>query len=158
MTKVHTQPHLSLSDVLTCNCIVDESYHVCDKGYLSLFPFLLSLLPPDSPHLGAILDVLHDPEHLWSPYGLRSLSASHPQFGQGENYWKGPIWVQMNYLALRALYKVCTFSLFACSRLSLICELQTYGAQEGPHQQRAKTIYAELRQNVIKNVHKVDIE
>ena len=84
----------------------DESYHVCDKGYLSLFPFLLSLLPPDSPHLGHILDLLRDPEHLWSPYGLRSLSASHPLFGQGENYWKGPIWIQMNYLALSALHKV----------------------------------------------------
>jgi glycogen debranching enzyme len=50
--------------------------------------------------------MLHDPEHLWSPYGIRSLSASHSEFGQGENYWKGPIWIQMNYLALGALYKV----------------------------------------------------
>ncbi|CDO76526.1 Glycoside Hydrolase Family 63 protein [Trametes cinnabarina] len=113
----------------------DESYHVCHKGYLSLFPFLLSLLPADSPHLGAILDLLRDPAHLWSPYGLRSLSASHPEFGQGENYWKGPIWIQMNYLALSALHK-------------------TYAAQEGPHQQRAKEIYAELRRNVVENVHK----
>ncbi|KAI0831044.1 glycoside hydrolase [Trametes gibbosa] len=113
----------------------DESYHVCHKGYLSLFPFLLSLLPPDSPHLGAILDLLSDPEHLWSPYGLRSLSASHPEFGQGENYWKGPIWIQMNYLALSALHK-------------------TYAAQEGPYQARAQEIYAELRRNVIENVHK----
>lgn len=86
--------------------LTDQSYHVCHKGYISLFPFLLSLLPPSSPQLGHILDLLHDPNHLWSPYGLRSLSASHPEFGQGENYWKGPIWVQMNYLALEALHKV----------------------------------------------------
>jgi mannosyl-oligosaccharide glucosidase len=86
--------------------LIDESYHVCNKGYLSLFPFLLEILDPSSPHLGPILDMLHDPEHLWSPYGIRSLSASHPEFGQGENYWKGPIWMQMNYLTLRALYKV----------------------------------------------------
>ena len=64
------------------------------------------LLPSSSPHVGPMLDALRDPEHLWSPYGLRSLSASHSEFGQGENYWKGPIWIQMNYLALRALYKV----------------------------------------------------
>ena len=101
--------HWSEAHQMYCDVNVnedDESYHVCDKGYLSLFPFLLGLLPPDSPHLGPILDMLRDPEHLWSPYGLRSLSASHPEFGQGENYWKGPIWVQMNYLALRSLHTV----------------------------------------------------
>ena len=49
---------------------------------------------------------MRDPEHLWSPYGLRSLSASHPLFGQGENYWRGPIWIHMNYMALSSLYKV----------------------------------------------------
>ncbi|KAF8892637.1 glycoside hydrolase family 63 protein [Infundibulicybe gibba] len=100
--------HWSESEQMYCDVNVDdddESYHVCHKGYLSLFPFMLSLLPPTSPHLGAILDLLRDPNHLWSPYGLRSLSASHPEFGQGENYWKGPIWVQMNYLALSALHK-----------------------------------------------------
>lgn len=86
--------------------LTEESYHICHKGYLSLFPFLLELLPADSPHLSAILDILHDPDHLWSLYGLRSLSKSHPDFGQGENYWRGSIWVQMNYLALRALYNV----------------------------------------------------
>ncbi|KAG6827909.1 hypothetical protein H0H92_010007 [Tricholoma furcatifolium] len=113
----------------------DESYHVCDKGYLSLFPFFLSLLSPDSPRLGAILDLLRDPEHLWSPYGIRSLSATHAEFGQGENYWKGPIWIQMNYLVLRALHT-------------------TYAAQPGPYQERAKEIYVELRKNVVDNVFK----
>lgn len=113
----------------------DESTHICHRGYLSLFPFLLSLLPPTSPHLGSILELLHDPNHLWSAYGIRSLSASHPEFGKGENYWKGPIWVQMNYLALGALYK-------------------TYMKQEGPYQEKAKEIYQELRKNVVDNVVK----
>ncbi|KAH7930897.1 glycoside hydrolase family 63 protein [Leucogyrophana mollusca] len=113
----------------------DESDHVCHKGYLSLFPFMLSLLPSHSPHLGAVLDLLRDPEQLWSSYGIRSLSAAHPEFGQGENYWKGPIWVQMNYMVLSSLYK-------------------TYVAEEGPYQQRAKEIYAELRNNIVSNVFK----
>ncbi|KAF5386975.1 hypothetical protein D9615_001779 [Tricholomella constricta] len=113
----------------------DESYHICHKGYLSLFPFFLSLLPPSSPQLGHIFNILRDPEHLWSQFGIRSLSASHPQFGQGENYWKGPIWVQMNYLILRALHT-------------------NYAAQPGPYQSRAKQIYNELRKNVIDNVFK----
>ncbi|KAG6865863.1 hypothetical protein C0991_010944 [Blastosporella zonata] len=116
----------------------DESHHVCHKGYLSLFPFFLSLLPPTSPQLGHILDLLRDPEQLWSPYGIRSLSVAHPEFGQGENYWKGPIWVQMNYLVLRALHT-------------------TYAAQPGPHQARAKEIYTELRKNVVDNVFKPSV-
>ncbi|GBE82451.1 Probable mannosyl-oligosaccharide [Sparassis crispa] len=130
--------HWSEENQMYCDADVDdedESYHVCHKGYLSIFPFMLGLLPADSPHLGAILDMVRDPKQLWSPYGLRSLSVSHPEFGQGENYWKGPIWIQMNYLALRALYK-------------------TYGAQEGPYQQRSKEIYTELRRSVIDNVFK----
>ena len=68
---------------------------------------MLGLLDPSSPHVGPILDILHSPDHLWSPYGIRSLSASHPEFGQGENYWKGPIWIQMNYMVLSSLHKVC---------------------------------------------------
>ncbi|VDC05344.1 unnamed protein product [Peniophora sp. CBMAI 1063] len=112
----------------------DEDYFECNRGYLSLFPLMLELLPADSPHVGAILKLLRDPEHLWSPYGLRSLSASHPLFGKGENYWKGPIWVQMNYLVLRALHT-------------------TYAAEEGPYQAEAKAVYDELRENIIKNVH-----
>ncbi|KAI0319816.1 glycoside hydrolase [Amylostereum chailletii] len=113
----------------------DESYHVCHRGYLSLFPLMLELLPADSPRLGAILDLLSDPEHLWSPYGIRSLSKSHVEFGQGENYWKGPIWVQMNYLVLRALYR-------------------TYSVQEGPLQAKARQIYTDLRENLVGNIHK----
>lgn len=87
---------------------VDDSYHVCHRGYVSLFPVMLGLLPPSSPHVGHILDLISSPDHLWSPYGIRSLSISHPEFGQGENYWKGPIWMQMNYMVLSSLYKVST--------------------------------------------------
>lgn len=32
---------------------------------------------------------------------------------------------------------------------------QKYAAQAGPHQQRAQEIYAELRKNIVDNVHKV---
>jgi glycogen debranching enzyme len=101
----------------------DESYHVCNKGYLSLFPFLLSVLPPSSEHLGPILDMLSDPKELWSSYGIRSLSASHPDFGQGENYWKGPIWIQMNYLVLRALHQV-RYHVFDAVRCSFAADIR----------------------------------
>lgn len=52
--------------------------HVPRVGYVSLFPFLLGLLPADSPRLGPILQTLRDPEQLWSPFGVRSLSKRDP--------------------------------------------------------------------------------
>jgi mannosyl-oligosaccharide glucosidase len=134
--------HWNEEEQMYCDASVnddDESYHVCHKGYLSLFPFLLSLLPPDSAHLGPILDLLRDPAHLWSPYGLRSLSASHPEFGKGEDYWKGAIWIHMNYMALSALH-------------------EKYAREEGPHKARAQKIYVELRKNIIDNVFKEYVE
>ncbi|KAI5124041.1 hypothetical protein M0805_003870 [Coniferiporia weirii] len=130
--------HWSEEDQMYCDVGInseDESYLICHKGYLSLFPFLLGLLEPSSPHLGPILDILRSPDHLWSPYGIRSLSASHPEFGKGENYWKGPIWIQMNYMALSSLYK-------------------KYAKEPGPNQSRAREIYVELRKNVVDNVFK----
>lgn len=86
--------------------IVEEHKLVCHKGYISIFPLLLGLIPKDSPHLGALLDVISDPDHLWSEYGIRSLSKSDEFYSQGENYWRGPIWISMNYLALSSLHKV----------------------------------------------------
>lgn len=114
----------------------DESVHVCHKGYISLFPFFLEHIPVDSPHLKDVLDLIRDPQHLWSPYGLRSLSISDSYFGQGENYWKGPIWIQMNWLALKALS-------------------DRYMREPGPYQKEAREIYQDLRKNVVENIFKV---
>lgn len=86
--------------------MIEDSKLVCHKGYISIFPLLLGLVPVESPHLGALLDMMSDPMHLWSDYGLRSLSKSDPFYSTGENYWRGPIWINMNYLALSSLHKV----------------------------------------------------
>ncbi|CAG8620125.1 14944_t:CDS:10 [Funneliformis caledonium] len=114
-----------------CDLSVDEdeeSVFVCHKGYLSLFPMMLELLPNDSPKLGAILDMIHNPKELWS----RSLSKSKKLFHTGEDYWKGNIWININYLVLSSIYK-------------------NYAIVEGPYKEKAKTIYDELRNNIIKN-------
>lgn len=98
--------HWSTKEKTYCDATIDdfeESVLVCHKGYVSIFPFLLGLLPPDSPKLGPILDLIGNEDELWSDFGIRSLSKSDEFYGTGENYWRGPIWMNMNYLAVREL-------------------------------------------------------
>lgn len=98
--------HWSEKHQAYCDATIDdyeESVHVCHKGYISLFPVLVGLVNKDSAKLGKVLDLMEDPEELWSEFGLRSLSKSDGEFGTGENYWKGPIWININYLAIQRL-------------------------------------------------------
>jgi Glycosyl hydrolase family 63 C-terminal domain len=78
---------------------------VCHVGYVSIFPLLLRQLNPVKDHnkLSLMLGLLEDGMQLWSPYGLRSLSKSSPFFGTGENYWRGSVWINLNFLAVAAL-------------------------------------------------------
>ncbi|KAF2471180.1 glycoside hydrolase [Lindgomyces ingoldianus] len=119
-----------------CDATIDdyeENSHVCHKGYISVFPFLVGLLPADSPRLGAVLDTLSDPEELWSEFGLRSLSKSDEFYHTEEDYWRGPIWVNINYLA--------------------VVKLLDLAQIKSPHQSRAKKLYTDLRKNLVKTVY-----
>ena len=89
-----------------CDATIDdyeESVHVCHKGYVSIFPFLTGLLPADSPRLKHVLDLISDPEELWSDYGIRSLSQKDKLYNTDENYWRSPVWMNMNYLIVKSL-------------------------------------------------------
>jgi len=113
---------------------LDKSF-VCHKGYISLFPLLMGFIPKDSQKLLETLNMIKDPKELWSDFGLRSLSVSDPYFGTGENYWKGPIWLNINYLVLSSLHK-------------------NY-INEGPHSELAKEVYTKLRTNIMNNMLRV---
>uniref|UniRef100_H3GV13 mannosyl-oligosaccharide glucosidase n=1 Tax=Phytophthora ramorum TaxID=164328 RepID=H3GV13_PHYRM len=83
--------------------------HVKHVGYVSVFPLLLKVLPPNSPKLLALLKQTTGSNHLWSPFGLRSLSTQDQFYNQektpGDNpYCRGAIWMNMNRLALDALH------------------------------------------------------
>ena len=98
--------HWDSKEKTYCDATIDdyeESVHACHVGYISIFPFLTGLLPPDSPRLGPILDSISDPEKLWSDYGIRSLSKEDEFYGTGENYWRNPIWMNMNFLVVKNL-------------------------------------------------------
>ena len=42
---------------------------------------------------------------VFTKWGLRSLSNLDDKYGTDEDYWRGSIWININYLALRALYR-----------------------------------------------------
>ena len=89
-----------------CDATIDdyeESVHVCHKGYISIFPFMTGMVGADSPRLKDTLDLISDPEELWSEYGIRSLSLKDEFYGTDENYWRSPIWMNMNYLVVKNL-------------------------------------------------------
>lgn len=95
--------HWSEKDKCYCDATIDdyeENALVCHKGYISLFPFLTGLMPADSDKLHHILNLLGNENELWSDFGIRSLSKSDPLYGTAENYWRGPIWMNINYLAV----------------------------------------------------------
>ncbi|XP_069488582.1 mannosyl-oligosaccharide glucosidase [Ambystoma mexicanum] len=117
--------------------------HVSAFGYVSLFPFLLNVLLPDSPRLETILKDMRNEKKLWTPYGLRSLSKSSPLYMKHNTehdgpYWRGPIWVNINYLAVRALHR--------------------YASIDGPFRDQAANLYQELRANLINNIYRQYME
>ncbi len=129
--------HWNTKEQTYCDATIDdyeESVHVCHKGYISIFPFLTGLLPPDSKRLKPILDLIADPEELWTPYGIRSLSQKDEFYGTEENYWRSPVWMNINYLVVKALYDT--------------------ARTEGPHKAQATKMYTELRKNLVENVFK----
>ena len=102
--------HWSKEHKTYCDLTVDdyeESIHVCHKGYISLFPFMTGLIDPKSEHVKDVLDLIRDENELWSPFGIRSLSLRDKGYGQDENYWRGPIWMPMNYLIVKELLVRC---------------------------------------------------
>ncbi|KAI8828821.1 glycoside hydrolase [Chytriomyces cf. hyalinus JEL632] len=109
-----------------------ESTHVVHLGYLNLFPFILNIVPEDSPRIESFLDLISDPETLWTDFGLASLSKGDKFFATGENYWRGPIWMNIQYLVLKQLYH--------------------YKSLDKPYSKRAGDIYTKLRDNIVQNV------
>lgn len=83
------------------------------------------------------LHLIEDPSLLWTEHGLRSIAKSDAFYQQGNApgdapYWRGPIWLPINYLALGAL--------------------RHYGSISGPHQSRCTTLYEKLRSALLRTV------
>lgn len=132
------QIHWSETDQAFCDITIinGQPAHVCHKGYLSLLPLLTGIaLNNQTPQVrtGAMLNIMASRSHLWTDYGLRSLSASDKFYGTEENYWRSPIWVNINYMALTKL-------------------LTLASGQDSLLRGRATQIYTQLRNNIVKTV------
>ena len=108
-------------------------------GYVSLFPFLLQILPSDSQQLSQILQDLKGEDAIWTEFGLRSLSKRDALYKKRNTehdppYWRGQIWVNINFLAVRAL--------------------KHYSTVPGPFSALAAELYANLRKNLVQNMFK----
>jgi mannosyl-oligosaccharide glucosidase len=155
--------HWSEKEACYCDATIDdfeEHQLVCHKGYVSLFPFLVGLLQPNDAKLGKTLDLMADEEHLWSPHGIRSLSKQDEFYGTGENYWRSPVWMPMNYMAVKQLQvsfsirRIKNFSSQSPIHDEANTGLQTVAKQEGPYRNKARDMYNKLRKNLVDTVYK----
>lgn len=110
---------------------------VPELGYVTLFPLIMKLLKPDNPKLGILLEYIRDENKLWSIYGIRSLSKTSIYYNRHNTehdppYWRGAIWINVNYLLFKSL--------------------EYYSNLQGPYRARSEEIYTELKNNLIHNV------
>lgn len=124
----------------------EELVHVCHEGYVSLLPFGLKMIPQGSAHLDKVIAAMSDKTTLFSPYGLLSLSQKDDYFGQDENYWRGKIWLNINYLCLDAIKYY--YPQIADTKKASESQVNTAAAA-------AQQLYASLRRNLIDNVYRV---
>lgn len=131
---------------LTINDYAEAREFVCHEGYISLLPFALKLMPLESPHLKQIIELMSDPHKIFSDFGLLSLSRQDENFGTSENYWRGPIWMNINYLCLDALKH------YFPQVLSGVPAKASHSAELT---EKAKSLFSQLRKNLITNVFRV---
>ena len=111
--------------------------HVEHFGYVGLFPFLLKIVDTsNTKRLIRVMNNMLEPHLLWSQYGLRSLSRLDMFFGKEEDYWRGKIWLNINYLALRSLH------------------YYSINAKSNDVRILASEVHGKLRKNLIDNLYK----
>eukprot|EP00760_Papus_ankaliazontas_P017170 PhM_4_TR17053/c0_g1_i1/m.18456/K01228/GCS1; mannosyl-oligosaccharide glucosidase len=100
LEQVHWDPLRERYADLT-GCKDAEKHHSRMVGYVTLFP----LLTRAATNRTRVLATLREARTLMSGFGLQSLSnSSRKNLTRHDDYWTGPIWINLNYLLLRSLY------------------------------------------------------
>ena len=74
------------------------------QGIVNMWPVAFGVYE-DLPSLEATLQFGSDPTTIYSPYGLRGVSQRDIEYFPGTGYWRGPVWISVNYIVLRGLNK-----------------------------------------------------
>ncbi|CAN7039526.1 unnamed protein product, partial [Brassica oleracea var. botrytis] len=107
-------------------------------GYASLFHFMSKIIPPHSEILEQQLDLISSNELVCSDYGLLSLAKTSSLYMTPNALmnqppcWRGPIWMNINYM--------------------ILASLKHYSSVEGPYSDKARDIYVKLRNNLIRYI------
>ena len=70
-----------------------------------MFPIAFNAFKGDNDRLEDTIRFAVDEETVFSPFGLRGVSKRDIFYFPGTGYWRGPVWISVNYLVLRGLYK-----------------------------------------------------
>lgn len=70
---------------------------------VNFFPVMFGLID-DSVQITNSLRVLGDSEQMLSSAGMRSLSKQDQYYLYESNYWRGAVWINVNFLVLRGLF------------------------------------------------------
>jgi len=140
------------SDLVRVTLKEPKHSFVASFGYVSLFPLMFHLLTPNNPKLGRVLQDLNSTSLLWTDYGLRSLAKNSPFYGKANSekdapYWRGAVWVNINYLTL------CALRFYAGTELAINEGNSETPHVTGPQSKQAAELYTALRKNLVKNMY-----
>jgi len=107
-------------------------------GYVGLMPFALGLIANnDTVKLSAMLDAMESENALRARgVGLRSLSKADALYSTGEDYWRGAVWININFLCVESLARYAR------------------EADDADVRARAKALHASLKADVVGNVQR----
>jgi neutral trehalase len=72
------------------------------KTWTNFVPLWAGIAAPEQA-TRMVKDHILNPREFWAPHGLRTLAVDEPLYNPRSGYWRGPIWVISNYLAMHGL-------------------------------------------------------